>query len=222
MNGPRTDMDTSPLRLPPARTDANLDERGRDLGVTLWHAMVLVDPLVASASPGGYASVWATARNQRQMEDLVRGAIAQSETWSYDGIDWTLLLRSTAAPFPSAMAYDLQRSTAVLFNGTDTWAFANNAWHRSNTATVPPSGGSLAYDPRLGCVVLAGRELWLWDGTDWSSIATLTNPWLISGATTRKATRAQAASTLSNQKCMDPPKPVLPTSCSRAWSRCSA
>lgn len=73
--------------------DANLDEGGRDLGSTLWHAVVIVDRTddgVAGTDQdeqhGGYASIWATATSLNEMEQLIQQAMVSHLEWNISEI----------------------------------------------------------------------------------------------------------------------------------------
>lgn len=72
--------------------ESNLDEGGRDLGSTLWHAVVIVDAQPQYATGNGnnsqsaYASIWATAGSLSQMEQLIQHAIQQYPQWSFGEI----------------------------------------------------------------------------------------------------------------------------------------
>lgn len=74
--------------------DANVDEGGRDLGSTLWHAVVIVDRTDHTAiesrngggGQGGYASIWATAPSLSEMEQLIFNALDGNPDWSFGEI----------------------------------------------------------------------------------------------------------------------------------------
>lgn len=67
------------LNVDPSR---NVDEVDRELGLTLWHATVLVE---AQRSPeeGAYASIWATAASISEMESLIDDALAAHPQWHF-------------------------------------------------------------------------------------------------------------------------------------------
>ena len=75
--------------------ESNIDEGGRDLGSTLWHAVVIVDggPKDKSGAAGngsngsgGYASIWATAGSLNQMEELIHAALDSRPNWQFGEI----------------------------------------------------------------------------------------------------------------------------------------
>lgn len=88
--------------------ESNVDEGGRSLGSTLWHAVVIVDSAepnpgirksragaAASSSAGGpenngqqgaYASIWATATSMAEMERLISSALDDHPDWSFGEI----------------------------------------------------------------------------------------------------------------------------------------
>jgi len=62
----------------------NVDESGRRLGMTLWHAVVGVQEApAANGDEPGYAelSIWATAGSLNQLEDLIDGALGDGSRW---------------------------------------------------------------------------------------------------------------------------------------------
>jgi len=64
--------------------ESNIDEGGRNLGSTLWHAVVIVDKADPMQSPGGaYASIWATAGSLHEMEHLMGQALAKYPQWEF-------------------------------------------------------------------------------------------------------------------------------------------
>lgn len=70
--------------------ESNVDERGRELGTTLWHAVVIVDktPTGEDESPqeGAYASIWATASSLSEMEELIVAALEDRPEWTFGEI----------------------------------------------------------------------------------------------------------------------------------------
>jgi hypothetical protein len=62
--------------------EVNLDDGGRNLGLTLWHAVVIVDPARGDAAAGAYASVWATAGSLSEMQRLIIDALLPYDEWS--------------------------------------------------------------------------------------------------------------------------------------------
>jgi hypothetical protein len=69
--------------------DTNVDERGRKLGMTLWHALVIVeeDPDHKSnpdAMPRTTsASIWATAGSLAEMEEMISAALDAYPEWQF-------------------------------------------------------------------------------------------------------------------------------------------
>jgi hypothetical protein len=122
-----------------------------------------------------------------------------SETWAWDGNNWTLVDVGSVPPrFGSpAMAYDADQQQVVLFGGEgvscagscgDTWTWdATNGWTQQAPAHSPsPRGWSTEiYDPVGHDVLLFGGgradihgDWWTWDGTtkDWTQQSPGTNP----------------------------------------------
>jgi len=62
--------------------DRNLDEGGRELGVTLWHAGIVVYDSDEARGRVGYMSLWASARSLTELEGLIEEAIARYPEWS--------------------------------------------------------------------------------------------------------------------------------------------
>lgn len=64
---------------------SNIDDGGRELGFTLWHAIAMADPV--DEQPGGaYVAVWATARSLEEAEDLIEAAVEGSGEWMLDRV----------------------------------------------------------------------------------------------------------------------------------------
>jgi hypothetical protein len=116
------------------------------------------------------------------------GPSVANESWTWDGIDWTL---TSSATFPtpktnSSLSFDRARSRLVLFGsysssgGTrdDTLEFDGTAWLDRTLHDHPLGriyGDTVVYDDALGGIVLIDwyfRETWLWSGTSWTSLPT--------------------------------------------------
>jgi hypothetical protein len=114
-----------------------------------------------------------------------------SDTWEWDGWDWTH--RSPAnhplARAAHALAYDSVRAATVLFGGIDssnsflddTWEWDGTDWIQRSPAHKPPARGghALAYASAQGVTVLFGGydsdenaldDTWEWNGTDWTDL----------------------------------------------------
>ena len=62
--------------------DTNVDDAGRNLGLTLWRATIIVEPTDGDATEGVYAVVWATAGSLSEMEYLIEQAIGEHPQWT--------------------------------------------------------------------------------------------------------------------------------------------
>lgn len=60
--------------------ERNEDEGGRDLGLTLWHAVVIAE---AADKPenGAYISIWVTASSANEVEELIEEAMRPRTDW---------------------------------------------------------------------------------------------------------------------------------------------
>ncbi|MCH7546171.1 MAG: hypothetical protein IID30_07200 [Planctomycetes bacterium] len=73
--------------------DTNSDEGGRELGLTLWHALVIVDKIetmsqndthaAGTSDSGAYASIWATAGSLIHMQQLIEDELEQNTEWRF-------------------------------------------------------------------------------------------------------------------------------------------
>ncbi len=71
------------LDVDPAR---NVDEQGVELGMTLWHAIVMVAPVDPETGGGAYIDLWATAGSLMEMEQLIDETLDSQGDWLFDGI----------------------------------------------------------------------------------------------------------------------------------------
>jgi Galactose oxidase, central domain len=148
-------------------------------------------------------------------------ATAVSQTWTWDGSDWTLQSPVQSPPplLQASMAYDAATGTVVLFGGDDeetdgpllddpspagqTWTWNGSNWTQQTPADSPSPRleASMSYDPDQGQVVLFGgadgagdvlADTWTWDGNDWTQQTPVTSPPARDGA-------AMAFDSTSNQ-----------------------
>jgi uncharacterized repeat protein (TIGR01451 family) len=119
-----------------------------------------------------------------------------TDTWSWNGSDWTDLAPASNPSTRRAMSIDYDQATGqlVLFGGMwsgnplhDTFTWDGSTWKQVTTATDPaPSPmGSMVYDAATTQLVHFGGyappngvswETWVWDGTGWASIAVPSAP----------------------------------------------
>lgn len=126
--------------------------------------------------------------------------VYSSETWSWDGNDWTLLDTPTHPTGRNrhAMAYDPVRDEIVLIGGqdhsksrADTWVFTDGTWIKRHDVGQRPGrllGAAMTFDPNLQQVVLFGgydnrrghygltNATWTWDGSTWTRLEPASSP----------------------------------------------
>lgn len=109
-----------------------------------------------------------------------------SDTWEWDGTEWSLRSSSTEPPsrFNHTMAFDSPRQKVVLFGGgivgehTDTWEWDGQEWKLIDPFDRPPTGThhAMTYDAGRNQIVLVGgtlglpaafRNTWEYDGANW-------------------------------------------------------
>lgn len=126
----------------------------------------------------------------------------RSDTWSFDGSDWTLQSppQSPTGRLGAGMVLDLARGMVVLYGGVtsfastarpndETWEWNGATWNRALPTTSP--GGlahfGFAYDlVRARCVLYGGtnnpgllidsNQTWEYDGITWTRVLTAANP----------------------------------------------
>lgn len=64
----------------------NVDEQGVELGLTLWHAIVMVVPVDPTTGGGAYVDLWATAGSLMEMEQMIDETLDGQGEWLFDGI----------------------------------------------------------------------------------------------------------------------------------------
>jgi hypothetical protein len=132
------------------------------------------------------------------------GVDALSDTWEWDGANWTQLTPPTSPPArtDARMAYDVVRQRVVLFGGygivnwsavyrSDTWEWDGTTWTQVPTVVTPPPrlGAGMTYDAAHERVVLFGGytgestdgggvlgDTWQWDGRVWTESTPTSSP----------------------------------------------
>jgi hypothetical protein len=154
-------------------------------------------PLTRSAA----AMVYDASRRVHVLFGGERGNVKLDETWEWDGSDWTQRSLPVAPLGRSwhAMAYDTRRQRVVLFGGQeasngplgDLWEYDGATWVQRTQGHAPVArvAHAMVYDAPRGVVVLWGGEAypltygtpdypetWEWDGSQWSEVASVTEP----------------------------------------------
>jgi PKD repeat protein len=127
----------------------------------------------------------------------VKGTMVYSDTWEWDGTNWTQAMPTTVPTgrWDHGITYDAARGVTVMFggvgpNGTkavnETWTWDGANWTQHLPATPPAAriSPSLTFDSLHNAVVLFGgasqtsylNDTWTWDGANWSQLAPASAP----------------------------------------------
>ncbi|MCA8971636.1 MAG: hypothetical protein KDC95_17720 [Planctomycetes bacterium] len=120
-----------------------------------------------------------------------------SDTWRFDGTNWTQLqpINKPSARMRHAGTYDRARNRFVVFGGStslagglmnDTWEFDGNDWKQITTTQAPSARNdhAMCYDTVGRRILLYGgrtatgdaQDTWSYDGTNWTQITTTASP----------------------------------------------
>lgn len=72
--------------------DHNLDEAGRRLGRTLWHAIAVVESADEENPRAAYVFVWATAASIGELQRMIEARLGNQDEWEFHG-QWYALDR---------------------------------------------------------------------------------------------------------------------------------
>ena len=112
-----------------------------------------------------------------------------TDTWTWNGTNWTKLSPQIHPDTYGVMAYDAAQGESVLFdvNG-HTWTWDGTNWTQKFPATSPDSRqyAVMTYDALHGRIVLFGgtdglgplNDTWTWDGTNWTQKFPTTSPYI--------------------------------------------
>ena len=124
------------------------------------------------------------------------GPGALSDTWEYDGVDWTQRQPTTSPPWlvNHGTVFDSRRGVTVVFGGMSNWRNVNDTWEWDGTdwaqrspanSPSPRENCAIAFDPVRGVTVLFGGEergvtsyddTWEWDGVNWAQPVVAARP----------------------------------------------
>lgn len=114
--------------------DSNVDDAGRELGHTLWHAIAMADPSDPETNPGGaYVTVWVTARNLEEAEQLVERSVEEAGEWVMGGMYSIERVAFDERPDELAALALRRTETEVHLIALDEWG--------SSTPPDAPGGG---------------------------------------------------------------------------------
>jgi hypothetical protein len=115
------------------------------------------------------------------------------DTLTMDSRGWSLSAPApgiSTAPFGYPQVYDARHKRALRFVDQDLWAWDGSRWTVSEPKGPKPPARSIAlvmYDPDRERVLLYGGlsrlgaaldDTWLWDGSEWTEVASATKPTL--------------------------------------------
>ncbi len=171
---------------------------GRD-DMWLWNGTAWAQ-LNPSPRPAGRlrgAMAWDAGRNV----GVIHGGIGAppypilSDTWEWNGSQWTLRPAQGPVLHDHAMAYDEARGRLVLYGGRNaagvwqngTWEYdGSTTWElRSNTPSIPPSvAASMTFDRTRGTLIAVpftqtatAIPTFEWTGSTWTAVATPLPPY---------------------------------------------
>jgi hypothetical protein len=117
------------------------------------------------------------------------GTNLRNDTWTWDGVDWTLQAPATSPPAGccKGMAHDEVTRKVVLFDEDSTWTWDGTNWTEEHPLRSPRQRGYLGMAGSVRHVVLFGgescvdicfypRDTWNWNGTTWTKRRLSTSP----------------------------------------------
>ena len=120
--------------------DSNVDEAGRELGHTLWHAIAMADPIEDDVVGGAYVTVWATAASLEEVEGLVETAVEELGDWVMHGVYSIERVAYDERP-------DELHDLAPLRKATEVHMVALDEWGGSVPPDAPGGGADDAPEP---------------------------------------------------------------------------
>jgi len=159
---------------------------------------VAMPPATAPPARAFHSMVYDSARGVTLMHGGVGSSYpVMTDTWAWDGKNWTLFEPQGPGGFGASMAFDPDRGVAVLHggfgnNGTSlgaTWEWDGETWTQVSPGGGPGNraGSAMVYDPQHKRVLLQGggvdvegntilSDTWAWDGSSWQQITNANGP----------------------------------------------
>jgi hypothetical protein len=110
-------------------------------------------------------------------QTFISGAtIKTTETWEWDGIEWTQIADTGPGEYNGTLAYYEANQRVVFFGNGKTWEWDGAEWIQREDTGPQTIGVALAYDAARKRIVLFGLsrinkvpvgETWEWDGESW-------------------------------------------------------
>ena len=175
-----------------------IDSGGNSLSATwVWTGTNWISQSPASSPPARHGATLGYDPSTDQLilfggSDTSGITPMPSNTWAWDGTNWTQLAPSTSPPplYAATMDWDSSTGQLILFGGTtngtydgtnETWTWTGSNWDELTPASSPPARlrASMAMDPVTGQLLLFGGygvgqvdlgDMWAWDGSTWTEL----------------------------------------------------
>jgi Galactose oxidase, central domain len=146
---------------------------------------------VGPSARAGHALAYDAVRQRTVLfAGRAAGAVAQGDTWAWDGADWTQVADTGPDPRGEhAAAFDPVRGRVLVFGGEaagatplgDTWEWDGEFWTQvADTGPTARAGHTVVFDTARGRALLFGGksagpalhgDTWEWDGAAWTQVA---------------------------------------------------
>lgn len=91
-----------------------------------------------------------------------------SDTWVWDGSNWTEKSPMESPPSAGLMIYDPALSEVIMLVGTNAWGWNGSNWNKISGDSVPAGCGQSWYDPTLSeLMAICQGGLFGWNGKTW-------------------------------------------------------
>ena len=176
-----------------------IDSSGGSLsGTWVWSGSTWIQESPASSPPARHGASLGYDPTTGQLilyggSDTAGITPMASDTWAWNGTDWTQLAPLTSPPplYAATMDWDSSTGQLILFGGTtngtyngtnETWAWTGTNWNELLPASSPPARlrATMAMDPESGQLLLFGGygvgqvdlgDMWAWNGTTWTQMS---------------------------------------------------
>ena len=181
-----------------------IDSSGNSLSATwIWNGSNWLQETPSSSPPARHGASLGYDSTTDQL--ILYGGSATagitpmaSDTWAWNGTDWTQLAPLTSPPplYAATMDWDSNSGQLILFGGTsngtyngtnETWEWTGSDWTELLPASSPRARlrASMAMDPLSGQLLLFGGygvgqvdlgDMWAWNGSTWAQMTPPTIP----------------------------------------------